>query len=162
MLVPAGTAAQEEWPTADELRADLQSIGFTFGFGTIFGSEFDDAPLWLGGRPRQSNIAVPPIRFIAGEPMIIEVWGVSTSASLSTWPNNVRSNATALMEVLARIPGDDTAVAQRIAEGGQGCDVFEVPGGQVTVDGTDWRRNSDFYDVTIVQGGTSPCPSTTD
>jgi hypothetical protein len=152
VLAPVSVAAQDAWPTGDEIRLSLQDIGYEFGFGTVFGGDSGEAPRWLGDRP-QDFFVYPLIRINAqSDILVLWVSTIETYEMAYTYDQAVGSQATTLMEILARIPGDDVPIAERILAGGKGCDVFEIPGGSVTVDGTDWTKKAPSYDVLIVEG----------
>ena len=162
LLVPGAVAAQDDetWPTVDEVRSELQQAGYTFGW--------TDAMAWEGGYDREGATELgpfPTIQLRYADGFWAELPNVSVSdfeiSGIPTWRFSWGSSATALMEVASRTPADGAtlmAVAAMIAGAEEGCRVFVVPGGSITVDGTDATRRNPRYSVRLIQGSTGDCP----
>ena len=92
--LPDGIVA---WPSGDELRRELQDIGFTFRVERDSGD-------WLGWAPRASNVEAPAVMLGgAGSEDAGARFGFELlqTASLGA---DVDAALTALMEVAARVP----------------------------------------------------------
>jgi hypothetical protein len=152
LVVPAN-AQDEAWPSVDDVRWELQQIGFVFGF---------HGSAWEGGRDTTNDLLPLPsveLRYGAGG-LSATVPFVNADGFDLGWPNNYRTNETALMEVLGRLPVDDgaiMAVLAAIAAEGRECEVILIPGGSITIDGTSGTRRDPYQNVTITAGGTGDC-----
>jgi hypothetical protein len=151
--VPA-SAQDVTWPSVDEMRWELQQIGFVFGF---------NGSAWEGGRDMSDPIYSLPsveLRHGAGG-LSATVMSVSDKLGFDRgWPDSYRTSATALMEVLSRLPDTEATIpgiVSVVKTGGKGCESLLIPGGSLTIDGTDWTKKLPLFDITMTEGGTGDC-----
>ncbi len=137
LLVPAGVVAQDdEWPTAYEVRRELQSIGYEFGLsdgGWAGGREVFPTSVSADGPKRAINL----IDTGAGA----GVWlSIGSDEDGLDWPASTLSALTAFMEVLDIIPTDQVTrqgLHEHIAGDAVGCWERSLPhGGMVSMERT--------------------------
>lgn len=133
LLMPTTAVAREPadkgtWPTATELRRELQAIGYEFGWDSVLRR-------WEGGPALASEPTIRVYEDFDGTWAAVVTLDVNESRGV--WPATIDGTYTALAEVLSAVLLDP---AQRLtvllplaglAAGGTGCYVLRLSGGAV-------------------------------
>lgn len=140
VLLPATVSAEDDtdlgsWPSPTELRRELQSIGFDFGYL---------ADTWVGGRyPADGGTDTIWIEGGTDDEVMIGV-GMDDGTE-GGWPGAIASGLTATREVFASI-GIPRPLQEDIINGLpdeiRECTAWEVPGGTVVARRSD---NDEIY-----------------